>query len=399
MERLTGLVKDMTAWVEANGETIRRYVDNAIRSLEAFGRVFQRALDLVDPAGRYNREQQALIRSTKTEAALMAERARYRDEILQKEQERKEALARAEQGWALAGGKIGEAVARRRAMDLEAEIRARQHLIKVIDEQIEAMARTGGPVTPGVRVTPAGGGEGGGAGAAVVPAGPQGMEDIWREHAAAMIYLTEQENAAATQAERMEAVQDRLNTRMTVGAKNALVLASAYDQAKDASARTEAQMEVMGQVGQAAGEVVAGALGAGIGEMAKWKAKQNAIMAAEQTAMGIVALLNPLTVAKAGGHFAAAGKFAAIAAAWGGLSALTGGGGGAGGAAAASRDVGGAAAARSESPGAEVHIYFDGPGFDAVNPRVQRVVAGAVAAYGERYGPNAKVTTHRRRSG
>lgn len=166
-------------------------------------------------------------------------------------------------------------------------------------------------------------------------------------------------------------------------------------EALDADA--ESALEV-GKAATLAGQMIGAAFGAGIGPLAASKARQNAILAAEQLAQGFVSLLNPVTIHKAGGHFAAAAKFTAIAASWKALSASVGGGGG--GAAAStggSPSVGrGAGGATSEAlPGTEVHIHFVGDGFDAVNPRVQRVVAGALQMVEERFGENTTVRIHR----
>jgi hypothetical protein len=172
-------------------------------------------------------------------------------------------------------------------------------------------------------------------------------------------------------------------------------LAARLRDVQEQARRSQDQLELMGGVASAVGDVVAGALGAGIGEMAAQKAKQNAIMAAEQLAMALVAALNPVTAAKAPLHLTAAGKFAAISAAWGALAGATGGfsgGGSAGGA--ASAGTGQAQAQAAQPAGAEIHVYFEGPGFDAVNPQVQRIVAGAIELHRERAG-NAVVKIHR----
>ena len=47
------------------------------------------------------------------------------------------------------------------------------------------------------------------------------------------------------------------------------------------------------------------------------------------------------------------------------------------------------------NPSAEVHIHFTGPGFNALNPRVQKVVYGAMQNARERYGEDAKIIVHR----
>jgi hypothetical protein len=160
------------------------------------------------------------------------------------------------------------------------------------------------------------------------------------------------------------------------------------------------QQQIMAEVGAATGEILNAAFGAGIGQLAANKAKQNAIMAAEQAVMGAIALLNPFTAPLAGEHFAAAAHLGAIAAAWGGLAGATGGfsaGGGRGGGFGGGRTgvVAGQASERAQVPGPEVSIHFDGPGFDAVNPRVQRIVHAAATEAANNYGSNTRVRVFR----
>lgn len=169
----------------------------------------------------------------------------------------------------------------------------------------------------------------------------------------------------------------------------------------------DADAEATKRVGEAsllAGELLGAAFGGGIGRLAASKAKQNALLAAEHIAQAFASLLNPLTAAAAGGHVAAAGKFAAIAAGWQALSTSAGGGGGgavtgAAGAPGVSRDLGGRQSGQFDPTATEVHIHLVGEGFDAVNPRVQRVVAGATQMVQERFGENARVRIHRGSSG
>ncbi len=136
----------------------------------------------------------------------------------------------------------------------------------------------------------------------------------------------------------------------------------------------------------------------GLVRLAKAKVAENLARAAENfaKAWGWIGALNPAGAAAAKkaavGHLGAAAKWGAA----GGVAAAMGGGGG-GGSMATGSVPSMTQAGRTEPAGPEVHIYFDGPGFDAVNPTVQRVLAGAAQIYGERYGPNAKVQTHRRR--
>lgn len=160
------------------------------------------------------------------------------------------------------------------------------------------------------------------------------------------------------------------------------------------------QHEIMAGVATATGEILNAAFGAGIGQLAAGKAKQNAIMAAEQAAMGLVASLNPFTAPKAAGHFSAAAQFAGIAAAWGALAGATGGfsGGGGGGGivgTGGSRNEAGRRATSVSEAAPELNVYLVGEGFDAVNPRVQRVVQGALREAQASTGPNARVRIFR----
>lgn len=140
--------------------------------------------------------------------------------------------------------------------------------------------------------------------------------------------------------------------------------------------------------------VIVGAVGGQLGEVAKAKARENLLLAAEQTAHGIVAALNPFTAGKAAGHFASAAKFGAIAAGWAALGSVAGGGGS--GALSGARGSTGAASERTEPPGPDISIYLTGD-MNAMDPRVQKWVLGAAQAGRERYGDNAIVRTVPRR--
>lgn len=167
-------------------------------------------------------------------------------------------------------------------------------------------------------------------------------------------------------------------------------------QVKDAMKESEEQAANYGLAVENLQSVLIGAIGGGLGEVAKAKAKENLILAAEQTAHGLVSLLNPFTAAKAGGHFAAAAKFGAIAAAWSALGSAVGGGGG-GGSLAGAQGASGGASQAAEAPQQEVNIYLTGPGFNALNPEVQKVVYGAQQQARERFGQNANVNIVRRK--
>lgn len=141
--------------------------------------------------------------------------------------------------------------------------------------------------------------------------------------------------------------------------------------------------------------LIVGSVGGSLGEVAKAKAKENLLLAAEQTAHGIVSLLNPFTAGAAPGHFAQAAKFGAIAAGWSALGSVAGGGGGSG-ALAGARGGTGAASEQSDPPGPEISIYLTGD-MNALDARVQKWVLGATEAGRERYGENAIVRTVPRR--
>ena len=134
---------------------------------------------------------------------------------------------------------------------------------------------------------------------------------------------------------------------------------------------------------------------AGIVELAKAKIKENIAWAIESVAkaLGSFGLGNPKAGAE---HLAAAAKHTAAAAAWA-VAAKTAGGGGGGGASAGGSGGGrtGVRAATSQVAESEINIYLTGPGWDAMNPAIQKVVRGAIDQASERYGPNAKVRVQR----
>jgi hypothetical protein len=191
-----------------------------------------------------------------------------------------------------------------------------------------------------------------------------------------------------------------LNQEMEISAENVAKINEQLERMAASARLGQIELMAMAAAGEFAGTVAAGIFGGNIGELARWKAEQNAIMAAEHAAMALAAVLIPgLGSTLAGKHGALAAQFAGISAAWGTLAGVTGGfsgGGGARGAAGSPRDTGGAASERAEVPGAEVHIHFVGPGFNALNPEVQRVVYGSIQEATERFGPNANVKIHRR---
>jgi len=167
----------------------------------------------------------------------------------------------------------------------------------------------------------------------------------------------------------------------------------------EAALTSMAEVIALNAAADLGGGLVAALFGSDLGKLAAQKAEQNAIMAAEQLAMAAAVAWIPGFQGEAAGHVQAAAMFGAVAAAWGALAGATGGFSGGGGGSGSPRDTGGAASERTQPPGDEVHIYFVGPGFSAVNPEVQKVVYGAAQEAAANFGPNAKIKYHRRPRG
>jgi len=130
---------------------------------------------------------------------------------------------------------------------------------------------------------------------------------------------------------------------------------------------------------------------AGVAQYAKAKVKENIAAAIENAAkaLGAFGLGNP---AAAGKYAAAAAKHTAAAAAWRGAQAAAGSGGGGAAAAGSGGAIANAAAGSNiQPPGPEVTIVLSGPGWDALNPRVQEVIHGAQQEARTRYGENARI--------
>jgi hypothetical protein len=159
----------------------------------------------------------------------------------------------------------------------------------------------------------------------------------------------------------------------------------------DWATASEAVAEELNALGEsAAGVFHAIATGgiAGLARLAKAKVIENIAWAIENTAKALGGL-NPAAAAAAKTHMVAAAKWGAV----GGMAAAIGGGGG--GAAMGARLPSTGPANNAQPPGAEIHVHFAGEGFDAVNPRVQRVVYGAMERMQKRAGPNATVINRR----
>jgi len=292
----------------------------------------------------------------------------------------------------------------KRSDTADARLDALRSYADSLDDLVVRLQRGPSPVTlPPPRVTPTGpdpsaAGPDTGSTEAELSKAEQLM-DLWRQYPQVMVQVNEQMARATS----MEAGWERLNSEMEMSAEGAERVALAMyhiaEGAKAAGEMSRRELRTVAQVGDAAAAVMAGVLGGNIGEMAKWKAEQNAIMAAEQFAMALTASLIPGLGAPAAAKHVAAGKmFLGIAAAWGALAGATGGfsGGGGGGGRGTPTNTGGGAGERSEPAGPEVHIYLEGE-FDMLNPRVQQVVSGTVQNVGELHGANAKINLHRKR--
>jgi len=161
-------------------------------------------------------------------------------------------------------------------------------------------------------------------------------------------------------------------------------------------ATTKAQ-EFQTTVAGALADAIEAAAGGDLGRFAAGKAKQLALEAVEESIRGGLSLLNPFTAGNAGAHFAAAGQLAGLAAGWGALAAGFGGFSGGGSASrslASSRGASGQGSERSQGREQEIHIHLDGPGFDALNPKVRQVVYGAMQEARAEFG-NMKIRLHR----
>jgi hypothetical protein len=161
------------------------------------------------------------------------------------------------------------------------------------------------------------------------------------------------------------------------------------------TAAMQFQQQVAGDLAQA----LFASFGGGLGPFARMKAKQNYLEATENGIRAVLAALTGFGALHAGKYAAAAAQHAALGAAWSALASTVGGGGGGGGASmpsgggsspgagVGSARTGSAAASRkAEQPIPVTEIHFVGPGFDAVNPQVQKVVLGAQQEAIERAG-------------
>lgn len=162
---------------------------------------------------------------------------------------------------------------------------------------------------------------------------------------------------------------------------------------------TNEEMDQTAKIATLAGELVGAAFGSGIGPLAAGKAKQNAVLAAEELVHAFAASLSPFTASTVPGHLAAAGKYAAVSAAWGALASQSGGGvGGISGGISSpsvSRDANGF---RTEGMMAstEINIYIDP--MSPTSARYQENVLAAAQLARERFGEQ-KVNVYPRTGG
>lgn len=174
------------------------------------------------------------------------------------------------------------------------------------------------------------------------------------------------------------------------------------------TAAMQFQQQVAGELAQA----LFASFGGGLGPYARMKAKQNYLEATEAGIRAVLAALTGFGALHAGKYAAAAAQHAALGAAWSALAATVGGGGGGGGGAAtpsggassagsdlsSARSSNSSASSRAQQPTPVTEIHFVGPGFDALEPRVQKVVYGAMQEAIERQGENARVRVVRSNS-
>lgn len=127
----------------------------------------------------------------------------------------------------------------------------------------------------------------------------------------------------------------------------------------------------------------------GLGPFARMKAKQNYLEATENGIRAVLAALTGFGALHAGKYAAAAAQHAALGLAWSALASSVGGPSGSAPAVAGSggsnpgtglgtaRTSSGNSSRSAEQPTPITEIHFVGPGFEATNPTVQKVVRGA----------------------
>jgi hypothetical protein len=182
------------------------------------------------------------------------------------------------------------------------------------------------------------------------------------------------------------------------------IVAEGYEREMEMHAALRAELAATGDVATEVGGILAAVMGGqDIGPYAAGKAKQNLLEAAELGVRALTSAISPFTAWQAPLYAGAALKHAAVAAGWAALSAAAGGSGRGAPSAGGGGSIGGLSAARGSNasasqraePKTEVHLHLEGPGFDALQPRVQRVVYGAMQQARERFGDDAVIHLHR----
>lgn len=214
-------------------------------------------------------------------------------------------------------------------------------------------------------------------------------------------------NPFATNLERMSAEADRLKTQIRKLITDGIdPLDERYvervERLKEVQEAIEAETAAMQFQQQVAGDLAQAlfaSFSGGLGPFARMKAKQNYLEATENGIRAVLAALTGFGALHAGKYAAAAAQHAALGAAWSALASSVGGPSGGSSAASPSgggsnpgsglgtaRTTSGSSARRAEQPTPVTEIHFVGPGFDAVNPAVQKVVIGAQQEAIERAG-------------
>lgn len=238
-------------------------------------------------------------------------------------------------------------------------------------------------------------------------------EDYGRANEAASLTT----DSHATKLQRMQAeanllkstiqnlIADGLDPQDEALQKLVIRLGEVQDAIDSETAAMQFQQQVAGDLAQALFASFSG----GLGPFARMKAKQNYLEATEDALRAGLAALTGFGALHAGKYAAAAVQHAALGAAWSALASVSGGGSGGGGtsvgssgsgspssAVGSSRNSSASQAQKFKAPEPITEIHFVGPGFDAVNPQVQRVVIGAQQQAIERVGANANIRVIRR---
>lgn len=203
------------------------------------------------------------------------------------------------------------------------------------------------------------------------------------------------------QATQLRAAMEAIPLSMRASSPAFKQYAAQYNQVQQAIQKTTIAQQLAAEVAHDVAGALTAAMKGQLGAYAAGKAEQNLLEAAELGVEAAASVIFSLGIAT-GPLLALAGEHLAIAAAWGALAAASGGGGrhtgGAGGGSAAlsgARGASGGPSERAQPTAQEVHIHLIGPGFDALNPEVQRVVYGAEQRARERFGANARIHLHR----